>query len=205
MKSEDNSNDRRDRTRALHVSTPDSVPETSAGREGSRPTAMRFLLVQRREEHLPLQLLWVSARSPGRTRRRAEGPAEQRRRRRACVLVSQAYRPARVAPLRLRAAVGGKLRSVMGVSASWWSWSEGFVVPGTGSGFWSYRCAHGSGDHRCAEAADGAASIQLSREGRSSQPAITDSRNACKINTVAVAHAQLHNVFVRSAAGGNRT
>jgi len=31
-------------------------------------------------------------------------------------------------------------------SASWLLWSEGFAVPGRGSGFWSYRYVHGSGE-----------------------------------------------------------
>ena len=131
MKSEGNSNDHRDRTRALHVSTPDSVRGISPGHEGSSPMATRFLLVQQREERLPLQLLWASVRYPGRTRRRAEGPAEWRRLQRAYQPVSQAYGCAREGRQRLRAAVGRKLQSAMGVSASWWSWSEGFVARGT--------------------------------------------------------------------------
>jgi hypothetical protein len=91
VKSEGNSNDHRDRTRALHASTPDSVRGISPGHEGSRPTATRFLLVQQREERLPLLPLWVSVHSAGRTRRRTEGPAEWRRLQRAYQPVSQAY------------------------------------------------------------------------------------------------------------------
>jgi len=40
------------------------------------------------------------------------------------------YQPARVRPLRLRSAVGSRLRSVMDVSANWQSWSDGFVARG---------------------------------------------------------------------------
>ena len=52
--------------------------------------------------------------SSERTPRRAAAPSASAALRGACALVSQAYRPARVGPRRLRAAVGKKLRSVNG-------------------------------------------------------------------------------------------
>jgi hypothetical protein len=66
--------------------------------------------------------------------------------------------------------------TVMGVSASRWSWSEGFVAGGTDSGFWSYRCVRASGDRRRGEANEGTASRQLSQGGRWLQPTIRGQR-----------------------------
>ena len=187
VKSKDNSNDHPDRTRALLASICDSVVGTGAGCEGSRPTARSFLPV-----HLPEgESLWLHHRAggcvPSRTPTRAAAPPASAGLRPACALVSEAYRPAREGALHLQAAVGRKPRSVMDVSASWLSWSEGFGVRGTDSGFSSDRSVHGFGGRRCDEPNGKPASGQHSQAGRYPQPRPRNSKNLCKIRDVAFA------------------
>ena len=142
----------------------------------------------------------VTAHSLLRARTRAARRAECGLLRRASARAPQAYRYARQGRPRLRNSVDRKLPSAIRVSASWWSWSEGFVARGTDSGFWSYRCVHGSGDRRRGEANEGTASRQLPQGGRWLQPTTRNSKNPCNIRDVAFAHAQLSNVFENSWA-----
>jgi len=200
VKSGDSWSDHGGRTRARHASICDSVAGTCAGCEGSRPTVMPFLPCQLPEE----QSLWLHHRAggcvPARTQKPAAKPSAGAGLPPASVPVSRAYGSARVGPLRLQPAVDRKLRSAVGVSASWWSWSEVFSFPGRGWRFSFDRCVRGSGGRRPYETTDGAASTQLPYEGRWSQTALTDRGNACEIKDVADAYAQLSNVFGESWA-----